>query len=133
MPWKVINPMDARTEFDFQPSGSRAWKKSVRHPPFAERRVPSYCVFEMTSGRGFAPNVRAANEWMCGTVTNAWMSGIPKDGCPESLDLPSSPRLAAPNPVKSGFREQRWRRMTANRCPFAAGASLVLTTRRSGR
>jgi hypothetical protein len=56
-------------------------QRDVRHPPFAERRALAFCVFEMTSGRGFAPNVRAANEWMCGTVTKVWMFGIPKDGC----------------------------------------------------
>jgi hypothetical protein len=63
----------------FQMTSGRGFapERSVRHPPFAERRAPSFCVFEMTSGRGFAPNVRAANEWMCGTVTKAWMSGIP--------------------------------------------------------
>jgi hypothetical protein len=62
-----------------QPRKGRATREvgSVRHPPFAERRVRSFCVFEMTSVRGIARNVRAANEWMCGTVTKAWMSGIP--------------------------------------------------------
>jgi hypothetical protein len=38
----------------------------VRHPPFAERRALAFCVFEMTRGRGFAPNERVANEWMRG-------------------------------------------------------------------
>jgi hypothetical protein len=32
------------------------------------RRTIALCVLEMTRGRGFAPSVRAANEWMRGTV-----------------------------------------------------------------
>jgi hypothetical protein len=43
--------------------------EDVTHPPFAERRALAVCVFELTGGRGFAPNVRAANEWMRGTMT----------------------------------------------------------------
>ena len=49
---------------------------TLRHPPFAERRVLAFWVFEMTRGRGLAPEVRAANEWMRRTVTTGWVSGI---------------------------------------------------------
>ena len=38
--------------------------RDVEHSQIVERRAPAFCVFEMTIGRGFAPNVRAANEWM---------------------------------------------------------------------
>jgi hypothetical protein len=48
-----------------------------RHPPLAESRALAFWVFEMTRGRGFAPNVRAANEWMRGTLTEGWVSGVP--------------------------------------------------------
>ncbi len=50
--------------------------RDVRHPPFAERRALAFCVFDLTRGRGFAPNERAANEWMRWRET--------KDRCLES-------------------------------------------------
>jgi hypothetical protein len=56
-------------------SGYCKWSENdlgdVRHAPFAERRALAFCVFEMTRGRGFAPNSRAANEWMRGSETKA--------------------------------------------------------------
>ncbi len=34
----------------------------------------AFCLFEMTGGRGFAPNERAANGWMWTRVTKGWVS-----------------------------------------------------------
>jgi hypothetical protein len=51
-------------------------KGDVGHPPLAERQALPFCVFEMTRGRGFAPNARVANEWMPGTITKGWVSEI---------------------------------------------------------
>ena len=48
-------------------------KREIHDPHFAERRALAFCVFGMTSGGGFAPNVRAANEWMRWTVAKGRM------------------------------------------------------------
>jgi hypothetical protein len=55
------------------PDSKSGPRKDVRHPPSAERRTIALCVLEMTRGRGFAPNVRAANEWMRGSVAKGRM------------------------------------------------------------
>jgi hypothetical protein len=64
------------------------YAKDVRHPPSAERRTIALCVSEMTGGRGFAPNVRAANEWMRGTVATGRMgvcASCPDAGASRSI------------------------------------------------
>jgi Tfp pilus assembly protein PilF len=59
--------------------------RDVRHPPFAERRLLAFCVLEMTRGRGIAQNERAANEWMPGTMTKGWVSGIQQNKLDEAV------------------------------------------------
>ncbi len=48
------------------------WARVSRPRPPPDRRSPC----DLTRGHGFAPNLRAANEWMRGTVTIGWVSGI---------------------------------------------------------
>ena len=57
-------------------SGDRDKRTGGWLNPLLERRTILYAVFEVTRGRGFAANARAANEWM---------QDCRKDGCLESF------------------------------------------------
>ena len=65
--------------------------EDVRHAPVAERRALAFRVFEMTRGRGFAPNERAANEWMRGPWGKGWLPGFPGSSSEPEIGCLSPP------------------------------------------
>ena len=104
----------------FCPGGMSGCHTGCLHPPSAERRTIALCVLEMTRGRSFAPNVRAANERMRGTVANGRMGVWNPSGIPAGPWVGSSQR-----PLRRSRRSfhpaVRFRdKLLASQCPLGA-------------
>jgi hypothetical protein len=92
---------------------------------FAERQALAFYVYQMIRGSGLAPNERAANEWMRGTITKRWVSRIPPCGGRKKrlrslshmwrVFTQSAPHTAHPNQLRP-IHPQRRHCCPASRC-----------------